>query len=758
MENLDLTNIEALKAALVEAKALIDEKDSKLVEAKAHADAETTRADAEKKRANAETTRADAEKKRADAEKKRADAATAKQSLHAHIYHLYAHCFQTLRVRQKGPETTAASSTCVLGRTCPRKLLPWNEFPELHQQKFTDLSNAFGDELLLPPLSHASAVQGMAQKVSHASEIESSLFCSLVIEFPVATIASTWLEIISEEAEGVEFCPNTAYIKKICEQVHEYNMQGSDDENSPDEFLDLSSIRADIPEPVTVVSKVNKSLNVKNLLVIKHKPAHLFTPDLLCSVLKDIVDSGSRIFTESIDPGASSPASGKIENLKNQEHPPRSQLVANALVQTYHYMVTLGLSYGYLSTGQATILLHINYKEPSELYFHLCVHQKDVSDIPCHGLDDSPAQDSEISSALENGIKNTPYAMVMTMIQLAFNSTNLSVQQIASMQNRLPRFHGSKKPPSDPSSGSGKGNESGNTGSSSLRNPYPQFPPPDGRSSSQHEHDPSKKKQALHVDSYDNSSTCRLPRPEYCSQRCLLGLANGGYLDQSCPNVNLHCKEPSFESSSASVHKKHQISLSQLVDIVKAQLDTNLDSDCEVQPNKSGLLGILVKLTAHPYGYTFVGKGMLNLALPFIRHELKVYDQLRPVQGEVVPVCLGHVSMQQTLNYGFQPIRQMLLLSYAGEPVMEMDYGVVNNLESRLLALGVVHGDVREANVTHDAQSGRTMLIDFHRSQIIKCPPDSWRIGYYEDAAVQKTNSGNAWDNGRPAKRVHLET
>ncbi|KAL2888496.1 hypothetical protein HOO65_040833 [Ceratocystis lukuohia] len=327
MENLDLTNIEALKAALVEAKALIDEKDSKLVEAKAHADAETTRA---------------------DAEKKRADAATAKQSLHAHIYHLYAHCFQTLRVRQKGLETTAASSTCVLGRTCPRKLLPWNEFPELHQQKFTDLSNAFGDELLLPPFSHASVVQGMAQKVSHASEIESSLFCSLVIEFPVATIASTWLEIISEEAEGVEFHPNTAYIKGIWEQVQEYRMKGSDDENLADEFLDISSIRADIPEPVTVVSAfasrgrrpsldiLNAGCNLKRPAisppdpdrtqpikmrspertirpdVIEHKPAHVFTPDLLY-------------------PGASSPASGKIENLKNQEHPPRSQLVANAL-------------------------------------------------------------------------------------------------------------------------------------------------------------------------------------------------------------------------------------------------------------------------------------------------------------------------------------------------------------------------------------------------------------------------------------------
>ncbi|KAL2884611.1 hypothetical protein HOO65_100015 [Ceratocystis lukuohia] len=462
-------------------------------------------------------------------------------------------------------------------------------------------------------------------------------------------------------------------------------MKGSDNENPGLGCLDISSIRADISEPVTVVSAF---------------PSRGRRPS------QDISNAGRNLKR----PANSPPDSDGTRPIKAQS-PERS------------------------IKPDATILLHIDYKEPSELYFRLCVHQKDVSDTPCRGSEDPLAQDSQISSALENGIKNTPYAMLMTMIQLAFDRTNLSVQQIASIQNRLTRFHGSKKPPSDPSSSSGKGNGSEDTGSSSLRNPYPQLPPPDGRSSSQREPDPSKKHTA-HIDSYDTSSTCRLPRPEYCSHRCVLVLANGGYLDQLCPNVDIHRKEPGFESSSASVHEKHQISLSQLVDIVKAQLDTNLDSDCEVQPNKSGLLGILVKLTAHPYGYTFVGKGMLNLALPFIRHELKVYDQLRPVQGEVVPVCLGHVSMQQTLNYGFRPIRQMLLLSYAGEPVMEMDYGAVNNLESRLLALGVVHGDVREANVTYDVKSGCTMLIDFHRSQIMQCPPDSWRIGCCEDAPV----------------------
>ncbi|KAL2885209.1 phosphotransferase-like protein [Ceratocystis lukuohia] len=566
MEDSDLTNIEAVKAALAAAYAHLDAVTAFADARKARTDADKTHddtikalddtanaysdvtkalADARKARADAEKTRADAKKALADAEKTRAHDLNARQSLHAHIYHLYAHCFQTLRIRQKGPETTAPGSTSVLGRTCPMKLLPWNDFPELHQKKFTDLSNAFGDELLLPPLSDTYALQRTAQEWSHDSENESSRFCSMLIELHVATIASTWRQIVSEEAEEVEFCPNTAYIKESCEQLQEYKMKDSDDENSGVTCLDISSMRADISEPATVVSAfpsrgrrpsqdisnagrnlkwpansppdsdgtrpikaqspersikpdgtfvkiTNKPPKVKNLLVIEHKPANVFTPDLLRSAFRNIVDSGSRIFTESTDPRPSPSASGNTEK-KNQKHPAGSKLVAKALVQTYHYMVTLGLSYGSISTGQATILLHINYKEPSELYFRLCVHQKDVGDIPCRGSEDPLAQDSQISSALENGIKNTPYAMLMTMIQLAFDHTNLSVQEIASIQNRLPRFHGSKKPPSDPSSSSGKGNGSEDTGSSSLRNPYPQLPPPDGRSSSQREQDPFKK-------------------------------------------------------------------------------------------------------------------------------------------------------------------------------------------------------------------------------------------------------------------------
>ncbi|KAL2887246.1 hypothetical protein HOO65_050367 [Ceratocystis lukuohia] len=365
----------------------------------------------------------------------------------------------------------------------------------------------------------------------------------------------------------------------------------------------------------------------RNLLVIEHKPAHIHTPTLLENALEQIAKSDGSIFPGSMD----LESVGEIKKIQKPQ------------------------------TGECTVLLHIDYKEPSELYFHLCVHQKDVKGIPLRPITAPLAQDHEIAAALEDGIKNTPYAIIMTMIQLALNQPNLSPQQIASVQKDLPRYPNPKSPPSDQSPGPNKGNGNGGDG-------------------------------------------------------------------------------------------KHPLTLAQLVDIIQTQLDTNLDSDCEVQRHKSGLFGTLVKLTAHPYGYTFVGKGMMDLGLPFIHHELQVYS----IHGVFVPVCLGHVSMQQTLNVEFLPIRQMLLMFYAGESASEMDDGV-DNIEAQLLALGVVHGDIREENVTHDVMSDCTMLIDFHRARILN-PSQTTFVDSNESAAVKRGRYEHSWDDGRSTKRICLGT
>lgn len=41
----------------------------------------------------------------------------------------------------------------------------------------------------------------------------------------------------------------------------------------------------------------------------------------------------------------------------------------------------------------------------------------------------------------------------------------------------------------------------------------------------------------------------------------------------------------------------------------------------------------------------FVAKGMEEPVLPYIRHEYRVYDRIRPLQGTRVPVWLGAVDL-----------------------------------------------------------------------------------------------------------------
>ncbi|KAL2884915.1 hypothetical protein HOO65_090210 [Ceratocystis lukuohia] len=832
MDNLNFSDIEAVKAAFAaiqrekdaekaqsaEKDKLIAEKDELIAAERLRAEEEKAQSADKDKLIAAEKARADAEKAQSAekdkliaekdeliaAEKARADAEKAlnvSTSLHAYLYNLYAHCFQTITVLPpKDENATVPSTTSVSRRNCPRKLLHWRDFPVLHEQKFANLTNAFGNNLLLPCISALREDQKIVAEWTHGSEGDSSKFCSAVIEQPTANIAKNWLKIEPKGIEKIEFRTNMRHIKRLIDQIEECHRQEATVEVSrDDDDYNSSSDVVDIPEPVTIISAsasrgrgapnatvslrpnlkrpailppdaseprpskaqspnrsikpdgtcvaiMEKTLKDRCLLVIEHKPAHIHTPTLLENALEQIAKSDGSIFLGSMGP----------ESVSGTKKMPKSQkglaIVAKALVQTYNYMVALGLSYGYISTGECTVLLHIDYEEPSELYFHLCVHQKDVKGIPLRPVTAPLAQDDDIAAALEDGIKNTPCAIIMTMIQLALNQPNLSAQEIASVQKDLPRYPDTKNPPSDPSPGPGKGDGNGGGkggGNPSLRNKYPLLPPPSGGSSSQSRQDPSKRQMA-NKHTYMNPGPHRPPQPEYCSQKCLLGVVNGSFLDASCPNSHLH------RQYSASSDGKHPLTLAQLVDVIQTQLDTNLDSDCEVQRHKSGLFGTLVKLTAHPYGYTFVGKGMMDLGLPFIHHELQVYSRLRPIQGVFVPVCLGHVSMQQTLNVEFLPIRQMLLMSYAGESVREMG-DVVDNIEAQLLALGVVHGDIREENVTYDAMSRQTMLIDFHRSQIFDPAPKTTFVGPARSAVLKQEHILNSWDDGRSKKRMRLE-
>ena len=65
----------------------------------------------------------------------------------------------------------------------------------------------------------------------------------------------------------------------------------------------------------------------------------------------------------------------------------------------------------------------------------------------------------------------------------------------------------------------------------------------------------------------DNQSRYRAA--QFCTQRYLLGLQSGGVLDDYCPNVRLHSRSEN--------DLKHPITSEDLVRLLKAQLDENID-------------------------------------------------------------------------------------------------------------------------------------------------------------------------------------
>jgi len=83
---------------------------------------------------------------------------------------------------------------------------------------------------------------------------------------------------------------------------------------------------------------------------------------------------------------------------------------------------------------------------------------------------------------------------------------------------------------------------------------------------------------------------------------------------------------------------------------------------------KQGTRGTLFRLTLEWYGYTFVAKGTVTAFEAKLKHEGLVYQHLDEVQGELVPVYLGNISLVRPyfLDIGVR-IVHMLFMSWEGE-------------------------------------------------------------------------------------------
>ena len=240
---------------------------------------------------------------------------------------------------------------------------------------------------------------------------------------------------------------------------------------------------------------------------------------------------------------------------------------------------------------------------------------------------------------------------------------------------------------------------------------------------------------------------------QYCTQACLLGLVRRHPLDKACPNVSAHRV---FGNSS-----QHVLDKKTLVQLILRQLALDPGNGCELL-GKQGACGALFKLTLELYRYTFVAKGTVTAFRADLKHEGLVYRHLSEVQGELIPVYLGNISLVRPyfLDVGVR-IVHMLLMSWAGEQArkdlmlaMGRDLAAeTTGVVTKMLDCGVEHRDVRPPNVLWNTEGRKVMLVDFERSEILKQMPILQEISPNRKRKHLYSTDGASCSGGPPYQR-----
>lgn len=429
------------------------------------------------------------------------------------------------------------------------------------------------------------------------------------------------------------------------------------------------------------------------------------------------------------------------------------QLVGSALTQEYHVMIQEGLGISYLTNGLAQVLLHVPYDDPSTLCYYLCEPNMDVNAeddqsfqqpntaitrVLCLCLMSSrlPVRDQRWRNSARAGLHIWKTTFDHTRAQIpeeelqrappnsgytgsqATSSEYASSEYLPSSPLDSPTGKGRRIPtrsrpgcsPSDTANRAQRRDspDSDHQGATARKRGISQVTssPPMQRSTRQTSRDAYSGQHQQHV----------VP---FCTQRCLLGLQQNGTFDANCPNAALHRRGQNGN--------RHPINAERLVQLLKKQLDEDLDHNC-TPFGDCGAYGAPFKITCAIYGYTVVGKGTTSRLWKEVSHEADIYQILRKAQGSAVPVFLGAIDLAKIyFLHGAGEIRHMLLMAWGGESITKLKQWPVLRREisrskNEIRALGVRHGDFRSDNILYNPELERVLIIDFHRSTLDRRP------------------------------------
>jgi len=406
-------------------------------------------------------------------------------------------------------------------------------------------------------------------------------------------------------------------------------------------------------------------------------------------------------------------------------------------------MIQGGTQYGYITTGEAFVFLRIRIDDPTTVYYHLIepdndvIAQKEANQDFVHRTAVSQVLAFSLL-ALESASRNQRWrqdaidalhtwkvdyeATVRSMLD-SIRTSPPDSEYHPETYTPVGRFTMGLRPGKPPASNLCRPPDTPTFVDDDQDSPYTsnhESPPttptrPPGRGDSR------QNRQARPTRGSKSSYVGRQMR-SFCTQQCLKGLVERGRLDFSCPNVADH-RERTQESN------QHQLNRQMFLILLHQQLKWNLDDDC-YPLGKQGARGALFKVTLTSHGYTVAAKGTVAAFVKDLQHERRVYEHLTDIQGICVPLCLGSLDLARPYYYDIGVlIVHMMILSWAGEILEEsnflkyidprtLDIMITQSIEDMHHA-GVLHADLRTANMLWNQETGRVMLIDFERSEII---------------------------------------
>ncbi|KAB8255196.1 hypothetical protein BDV32DRAFT_154484 [Aspergillus pseudonomiae] len=645
---------------------------------------------------------------------------------------LIRHCHNLLS-RPLRAETPSRSTTGTIplpiGKYCPTRLESWTECAAKQQEIFNSVCNylQFTEEARARLFTPLIALEEDAKRLFEpiCSEKGLEIYEKVAVEDYVRYIIVELCKIDGARDEfglgdGIWFESHT----------NSLSPDERDDENAA-EADQLSSIPRPRPDQFCI-HRVDGNTNTL-LTAVEYKPPHKLSQESLRTGL-----DGMDLWNDMV---------------RTNKYPPDStdfkakRLACSAIVQEYHVMIQEGLEYSYVTTGLARVLLRVPYHDPSTLYYFLC------------------DPDTELEGGIDQDIQEpkTSVARVLCLCLMAFRSTVRDQEWRNAARSRLRIWTTGFSDDHPQSFDSSKSTSTEHMSQQSSLGYQPSSPgeerTAEGRRvpiRSQPGCAPSNDQ--YHTESPDSSasdsnqatsrkrgfsqvasspSAQRAPRQrgggttqdspsrrrdtQFCTQRCLLGLQTGGILDDRCPNVILHRQ--------GSDDRKHPISSENLVHMLKAQLDKNIDQCTPI--GGCGAYGAPFKLTCATYGYTVIGKGTTSGLWKEVSSEAQIYQILRKAQGSAVPVFLGMIDLAKIyFLHGVGEIRHMLIMGWGGKSTATMELAPwleqeIYRSKKEIKALGIRHGDLRPDNILWNEELGRALIIDFHRCSLKRRRPTS---------------------------------